>query len=978
MGYAVAKVGGDDLNNTISSNWLSGMQGRVAGLNFDQSSAGPGGSMRVTLRGEGSLSHDKNTALFVIDGVPVSSDITPSTSGGGYSNTDAPIDYGGGIGDLNPEDIESVSVLKGPAATALYGSRAANGAIIITTKSGAKTKGLGVTINSSLTLEKAGFWPDFQNEYGSGNYSSNAIAGQPEQIPPPMSSWWTHGDIRRYWSRYNFGPKLDGTPTYMYASRNWETDEYTLMPFVAQDWYKGFFETGSTYSNSISIESNSGNGGSFRLSVRDVRNDWIAPNTGYNSQNVSFSAQQELNKRLNLSVRATYSRRNSDNLPMSGYSTSSPLYSLIWVASNVSVEDFKDEYFSGRLKRLYQEYSAADNTIATTHLRNFTNYESDNPYFQMYEQLNTLKRDRVFGNASLEVTLIPDKLTLTGRTGMDWGGDFRTQRKPYFSKGNVQGWYREQTVNSFEMNNDFLLLYRDTFGDIDFSASFGGNNMVSQYHSIRQTAPRLYTPDVYQLQNSDGAIITNNFRRQKSINSFFGFFSASWKNMIYLEATGRNDWSSTLAPGNNSYFYPSINTSILLDEAFNFKENVPSIDMLKVRASWANVGNDTDPYQLEQVYSNSDFVSAYRLSGAIQNYHLRPENVESWEFGVDMRMFKNRVSLDVAYYDAATTDQIINVPTSWDTGSSSQVINAGKVTNKGVEVALRVQPVRSRTWNWTVDMNWSKNWNKLVELAPGVDLWQLNTSNTVGSRVFVYAYPGTELGRIYGTGYERAPEGAYYTDESGQRVDVSGQVIVNAATGNPVLGEELQDFGSIYPDWKGGFSQTISYKNVSLNMSFVGQYGGKAYSVTNFALSYMGKLKNTLPGRYEELVHPGVNLNPDGTYSPNTKITTDIVDYYNTVVWNRNNVEQNVHSTSYLKMKEVRLDYRVPAKFCEQTGFIQNASVGIYATNLFVLTDWPQYDPEVASFGGGSLNRGVETGAYPMTRSYGFNLKVSF
>ncbi|MDO9634306.1 MAG: SusC/RagA family TonB-linked outer membrane protein [Paludibacter sp.] len=964
IGYAISKLSSEDLNNTVSSNWMSGLSGKVAGLNFDQSSAGPGGSMRVTLRGEGSLSHDKNTALFVIDGVPLNSDITPSNSGGGYANADAPIDYGGGAGDLNPEDIESVSVLKGPSATALYGSRAANGAIIITTRSGSKSKGLGVTVNTSMTLEQAGFWPDFQNEYGAGNYSKNNRT----DVMPREFSWWTVDGTSRFWSRYNFGEKFEGQQRYMYASKNWETNEFNRLPYEPMDWYKGFFETGVTYNNSVSIDSNTGKGGSFRFSLRDTRNDWIVPNTGYNSQNINFSATQEINKVISMSTRMTYYRKNSDNLPMSGYSTSSPLYTLIWAPAAVDVKDFQDEYFTGRLIDIHQQNLGTSNLI---------NYDSDNPYFQVYEQLNTMTRDRVFGNASINITLIPKKLNLIARTGMDWSGEFRTQRKPYYSVSNRTGMYREQNVNSFEMNNDFLLSYKDKFGDFGVNASFGGNNMVNQYRSVSQTAPKLFTYNVYQLQNSDGQIISSNFRKSKSINSFFGFVSADWKGIIFAEITGRNDWSSTLAPGYNSYFYPSVNTSFLLDQAFNFKDNAPWVDLMKLRASWANVGNDTDPYQLEQVYNNSDFTSAYQLSGRIQNKFLKPENIESWELGIDTRLFRNRLSFDVTYYDAATTNQIINVPTSWDTGASSQVINAGKVTNKGIEISTRFQPVKTKNLSWYMNLNWSKNWNKLVELAPGVELWQLNTSNTVGSRVFVYAFPGTELGRIYGAGYVRAPEGSYYMDGD-EKISCAGQVIVDGTTGNPILGEDLLDFGSIYPDWKAGMTQTLSYKNFTLNMTFSGQYGGKAYSVTNFALSYMGKLTNTLEGRYDGLIHEGVNLNPDGTFSENTKITTDIVDYYNTVVWNRNNVEQNTFSTSYLKMKECRLDYKLSSKVLKQIGFLQSAFLGVYATNLFSITDWPQYDPEVASFGGGSLNRGVETGGYPMTRTYGFNLRVSF
>lgn len=963
LGYSVSKVGSDDLNQSVSSNWMNSLSGKVAGLNFDQSSAGPGGSIRVTLRGEGSLSHDKNTALFVIDGVPVSSDITPSNTEGSYANADAPIDYGGGMGDLNPEDIESVSVLKGPSATALYGSRAANGAIIITTKSGDRSKGLGVTLNTSLTIEQAGFWPEFQNEYGAGNYSKN----NRDDVMPKNFSWWTVGTTPRFWSRYNFGEKFEGQLRYMYGSKNWETDEFTLLPYEPKDWYKGFFETGVTYNNSVTIESGSGKGNSVRFSIRDTRNDWIVPNTGYTSQNFNLSVTQKVNKYISLSSKMTYYRKNSGNLPMSGYSSATPLYTLIWAPAAIDINDFKDEYFSGRLIKIHQEGLGTSNLI---------NYDSDNPYFQVYEHLNTMARDRVFGNANIDFTLIPEKLNLIIRSGMDWNGDFRTQRKPYYSVSYRTGMYREQNVNSFEFNNDFLFLYKDAFGDFDLTASFGGNNMVNQYRSVTQTAPKLFTYNVYQIQNSDGQIISNNFRREKSINSLFGFVSANWKGLIFTEVTGRNDWSSTLAVGNNSYFYPSINTSILLDQIFNFKKNAKWIDLMKVRASWANVGNDTDPYQLDQVYANSNFTSAYKLSGEIKNKKLKPENIESWEFGIDTRMFKNRLSFDVTYYDAATTNQIISVPTDWATGASSQVINAGKVTNKGFEVAARFQPIKSKTWNWIMNLNWSKNWNKLVELAPGVELWQLNTSNTVGSRVFVYAYPGTELGRIYGTGYKRAPAGSFYMDGD-KKVDVSGQVIVDSSTGNPILGEELLDLGSIFPKWKGGFTQSISYKNISMNMTFAASYGGKAYSVTNFALSYMGKLTNTLEGRYEGLIHEGVNLNTDGTYSKNTKITTDIVDYYNTIIWNRANVEQNTFSTSYLKMREVRLDYKFPKSFITKVGFIQTAAVGVYATNLFSISNWPQYDPEVASFGGGSLNRGIETGGYPMTRTYGFNLKVS-
>lgn len=636
--------------------------------------------------------------------------------------------------------------------------------------------------------------------------------------------------------------------------------------------------------------------------------------------------------------------------------------------TSVSVNDYYNEYKSGRINKVYEE------GLKTNLLINAT---ADNPYLQVYEQLNTLARDRVYGNVSLDISLIKNKLNLALRSGMDMSNDFRTQRKPFYSNGYMSGMYKEQTVYNFEMNNDFLLSYKDRFGDFDINASLGGNSMYSNYRNVIITASRLLEPGIYMLRNSDGNLLVNPTRRRKGINSFYGFANIGWRNMLYLELTGRNDWSSTLAPGNNSYFYPSVNVSVLLDEVFNLHQRASWIDMLKIRGSWANVGNDTDPYELEQVYNNSDFVGSYLLSNKVQNYNLKPENVESWEFGLEARMFKNRLGLDFTFYNTNTTDQIINVPADYATGASSRIINAGKVNNKGIEISANIKPVRTRDWKWNMTLNWSKNWNKLVELAPGVNLWQLNTKNTIGQRVFIYAYPGKELGRIYGTGYERAPEGAFYRDGNGNKVDCSGQVVVDAATGNPVLGTELRDLGSIYPDWKAGMTQTLSYKNFTLYMSFSAQMGGHAYSVTNFGLSYMGKLKNSLEGRYDGLIHPGVNRAADGTYTKNEKITTDIVDYYNLVKWNRNNVEENTFSTSFLKMKECRLDYKFTPKMCSALR-LQGLSLGVFATNLFCITQWPQYDPEVASFSGSSLYRGVETGGYPMTRSYGVNLKLAF
>lgn len=976
LGYAVSKVNNEALNSTVSSNWLNSLSGKVAGLNLEGTSSGPGGSLRVTLRGEGSLSHDKNTALFVVDGIPISSDMTASSSASQTFDTDAPIDYGNGASDLNPEDIESVSVLKGPAATALYGSRAANGAIIITTKSGRTTKGIGVSFNSSFTFEHAGYWPDFQTEYGAGNGNLTNIDQQRYYNYWSVKAEDAEDGIaapNRVYSRMGFGPKFEGQMFYQYESRDWETGKYHKLPWKYNDnWYKGLFQTGITYNNSISIEGSNGKGTAVRLSIRDSRNDWIIPNSGYESQNINFSVSSRLNDFISFRGKVNYYRKNSDNLPMSGYNPASPLYTLLWNPTVIGVDSYAQEYNNDRIRQMYN--------AGTEYLLINSSY-ADNIYMQLYQQLNTLDRDRIYGNVAVTLNLHKN-LTLDLRSGVDFYSDFRTQQKPWYSSGYRYGYYKEQTVRNFEMNNDFLLTYKRRFGDFDLTASFGGNNMVYNYQNVQLTAKDgLQEYNIYKINNSKSIPLSYARRSNKSVNSFYGLVNLSWRDMVFLDITGRNDWSSALARGNNSYFYPSVSASVLLDKVFDFSERAPWIDMLKLRGSWANVGNDTSPYSLNHVYSASNFASAYYLSGTIQNPDIKPENVESFEVGTEVHLFGNVWSFDATYYHSSTTDQIIGVPVDHVTGATSKLINAGEVCNEGIELSTRIVPIRTKNTRWEINLNWSKNWNKLVSLAPGVEVWQLNSGMNVSGNIYINAYPGTELGRLYGRGYRRAPEGAFYTDVQGRNISCAGQVIVDATSGAPVLtGTEdpLLDLGSIYPDWKAGMTHAFSYKNLKLALTFSGQWGGNAYSVTHFALAYQGKLNNSLPGRYAGLIHEGVNLNADGTYQKNTTITKDIADYYTTYVYARENAENNTFDTSFLKLKELRVEYTLPKRICKKLRVVQGASLAFFATNLFCWTNFPIYDPEAGYMVGSSISRGIEAGAYPLTRTYGLNLKLNF
>ena len=946
LGYAVTKVDNDVLTSTVSSNWMNALSGKVAGLNFDQASTGPGGSMRVTLRGETSINMNGGTALFVVDGVPITSSTTSSTSESAYNSTDGAVDFGNAAGDINPEDIENVSVLKGPAATALYGSRAANGAIIITTKSGRTTKGIGVTFSSSVSFEKAGFWPDFQYEYGAGRFGGN-----------PYSFYSVDG-VSRNWSSYAFGDKFDGHLTYEWPSLN-DDGTYTMMEWRPRNFFAGFFDTGVTWNNNISVSGNNGKGTSVRVSVTDVRNDWIVPNTGYKQQTFSISLSQQINKYIKLDAKVNYYRKDSDNLPMTGYGGSSIMYPLLWNTPNVDAQWFKADY-----KKWVRE--GGDLSKSTQHV----SANGNNPYYTAYEQLNKLDRDRVFGNLAATINFT-EELSLILRCGMDLNNDFRTQQKPKGAKTYINGMYKEQTVFDYEMNNDFLLRYTKKLNDFDLSASFGGNNMMQSYRSNTSLAESLVVDRDYRLSNSVDRPKVTSIRRQKSINSFYGLISASWRNMIFLDVTGRNDWSSTLAPGNNSYFYPSVSGSVILSDLLHI--DTPMVNFLKVRASWANVGNDTSPYQLLNYYNNSSFTGGFNMPTNKANYNLKPENVESWEFGVEGRFFDSRLTFDVAFYNATTTNQIISVPVDITTGVYNTIVNAGEINNRGWEVSARIQPVRNKNIRWDMNFTWSRNRNKVVELAPNLESWTIAT----GPRGEIRAVPGGSLGDLYGSGYEKAPKGSYVTADDGSTIDVSGWDIVDS-DGYPVLASEFENLGNTQADWKAGWMNSISYKNFRLSFSFSAQWGGQAYSFTNAMLGYQGKIKATLPGRYDGLIHKGVNQNADGTYSINKTVTASIESYYNLRVFNRDNVVNNTFSTSFLKMKDIRLEYSLPKKIAAKTKVLQGASIAFFATNLFCWTNWPQFDPEIATMNGSEITKGIETAAFPMTRTYGVNLKLQF
>lgn len=979
LGYSVSKLDNKELTKGISGNWLEQMNGKVAGLQMSQAGTGPLGTMRVTLRGDHSLNHGNNGALFVVDGVPIQSGTVATGSGATYNNTDAPVDFGNGASDINPDDIESVTVLKGAAATALYGSAAGNGAIVITTKGGGNVKKWGVSLSSSLVWEVASYWPDFQKEYGSGS----DMGLSPYAIHDVKATESTTGLAQSSnYSRYSFGEKFGaGKTRYQYNSYDWETGMWTPTPWEYQDdWYTGFFQTGTTLRNNVSITGGNGKGTSGRLSFTDTRNNWITPNTGFVDDAVSFGFDSPVSKRIKISSRANFINRRSDNLPASGYSAANPMYQLGMGYNTNSIEDWKSEYFNGRFTKENME-------------KGLTVYRSDksfNPYRTAYEELNSMNKSRVYGNIMATISLVKG-LDLKLRSALDMTHTWRTQQRPFYTTDYETGMYREQTTNIYRFNNDFLLSYTNNklVGDrLGFNASFGGNSYDYRYYNDRITLEKMQVDGVYNVYNVPSGYSPDvfSYHSKKKVNSFYGFLNLSWDNTYYLEFTDRNDWSSTLAKGHNSYNYPSVSATVLLDQVFNFSEKAPWVDMLKLKASWANVGNDTSPYSLDRYYSNTSYFGGYRISNTIPNANIKPENEESWEGGVEGKMFGGRLGFDFTLYTTNTTNQIVNVAADQITGATGYTINAGKISSKGIELSLSGTPVRTRNFEWNITANASRNWNKLVALQDGWDPkqpYQLDNGTTIGNRIYVYSYVGHEMYHLYGHGYVRAPEGSYYLDENGNKVDCSGQKIIssNGMPLNPKT-SPLIDLGRVNPTWTGGLNMNFRIKNVTVSMDFSAQVGGHAYSTTNFLLSYQGRLKNSLKGRYDGFVVEGVQQHKaaDGTitYTKNNTVMTSALTYYNQYVWVRDNAEENTFSTNFIKFKQLRVDYSLPKALCKKTHFLESASLGAYATNLFCITPFPQYDPETAMVNGAEIYSGIETLAYPMTRQYGINLKLSF
>lgn len=935
LGYATTTVSGEELTNSMSNNWSDALTGKVAGLNVVKSGGGPLGSNQIILRGESSLTGD-NSALVVIDGVVMEAGRTMTTNGNSsYLAADSPVDFGTSLSDLNPDDIESITVLKGPSATALYGSRGSRGAIIITTKTADKNKGkFGVSINSNTALGTINRWPKYQYEYGQGDEGQDLYYsyGQSEDGPSTLStsSAW--------------GAKFDGQMFYQY-----NPEYYRLTPPERTLWRpyknnrKDLFKTDFTTTNSVSV-SGASEKTSARFSYTNVYNSWIIPNTGYKRNSIAANLNNQITDKLSISTKINYNNRSSDNLPNTGYNNQTYMYFVRGLTPSMDAAWFGDNWRPGK-------YGIEQTTPFSNLL--------DNPRTMSYDMLNTQNKNHIIGNIQANYKFNPE-FNLMVRTGIDFSYDKRTSQRPFDTYKYSNGYYREQGINAQETVADFLLTYNNQRNqDIKFGFNFGGAMMNNKYYREDASTNKLSYPNVYSFANSATAVIYNPSRGEYANNSLYGLANISYKEFLFIDGTARVEWASTLASPRKElepYFYPSLNGSLILSQILNLPKQ---ISYWKFRATMAGVGSGGKrPYLNSYTYSRlPQFAGGSSNPTTIPDLDLRYENTKSFELGTDFRMFKNRMRLDMTVYKNYSYNQILETPIDPSSGYSSQIINAGEVQNTGFELEANFDIYKTKNgFNWSLFGNYTVYDTRINELPNLVDKIVLST--LYGSRGTVEARVGGRFGDIYGLGYLR---------------NADGDIIYK--NGLPEYTEDLIYIGNANATKKFGVGSQFRYKNIGFNFLFDGQFGGVGYSLTHAVLMEEGKLEKTLPGRTNGIIGIGVVDNGNGTYSPNTTVVT-APSYYRKH-FNRDNIESNTFSTDYIKLREVRIDYTIPTHVLSKAK-LQKATIGLYGRDLFVFSNWPSFDPEFGSLNSSGIEKGAEIGQFPSTRNFGINLSLSF
>ena len=939
LGYAVQELKSKDISEAKETNLVNALSGKVAGVQVTNSQ-GDMGSSRIIIRGETSISGN-NQPLFIIDGVPA--DNTQNLGTGGSR------DFANTISDINSEDIESMSVLKGPNAAALYGSRAAAGVVLITTKKGKGTKGLGISINSNTSFSSLLILPEYQNSFGQGsNGQFSYVDGKGGGVNDGVDESW--------------GPRLDGRLIPQFNSNG------VAVPFVAHpDNVRSFFNTGRTLNNGIAF-SGSGDKYDFRLSYNNFDQTGVIPNSSQSKNSFLFNSTYKITPKLTLSTYANFVNSSADNLPGSGgRRATSTMLQFTWFGRQVDVEQLKT----------YKD--ASGNNI------NWNNSYYSNPYFVAYENTVGQVRNRLIGNVELNYKII-DGLSANFRTGNDYYTDRRKIRVAYGTNGTPFGSYEEDAYTFNENNTEGRLNYTKQLNkDFNLDVLLGGNIRTTTFENNDQLASKLAVSGLYTLSNSRDPLVSSNIFTKQKIFSAFSSAQIGFRNYAYLNLTARNDWSSTLPRANRSYFYPSVNGSFILTEAFDIKSDV--LTFAKLRAGWSKVGKDASPYQLINTYA---FIAPFdgnpqQYANAVDlNAELKPESTKSTEAGIELGLFKNKVRFDFGVYNTKSTDQILNLDVSTSTGYSQKLVNGGTINNKGLEAQLGVTAVKTKNFSWDISTNFSLNRSKVESLYGNIQSYVLGTNRTVQ----VLAAVGQPYGTLFGTAFVR---------------NAAGDIIVKA-DGTPTISASKQTLGKFTPDWIGGITNSFTYKNINLSALVDAHVGGKIYSNTNRTGTYTGVLASTLPGRGAEnggisYYYPGnstankaVQISA-GTAAPGGATVYDDGMVFKGVLADgsanstilpaqqyykgfTNADEAFVYSATYVKLREVKLGYTLPQQWIKKIG-LQSATVSVVGRNLLIIhKEVPNIDPETA-FNTGN-GQGLEDLTLPGVRNVGFNINLKF
>lgn len=937
LGYSVQELNNSALTDAADNNIINTVSGKIAGAQVTSGGSTIGSSSRIVIRGNASFSG--NQPLFVVDGTPIDNTTTNLDGGGG-------IDWGNTAADLDPNDIESMTVLKGANAAALYGSRATNGVILITTKKGSKNKGLGVDINSSVVLNVPGYWPKFQNEYGGGWDGEEFIYKKFLEDHPGSTLTYNEyanqysykyvdgngGGINDAWP-INWGPRLDA---------GLKLDQWSTGP--ASPWvsrknnYKDFYNTEITTVNSVAVSAG-GEKASGRFAFTNQNTPTgILPNTDQKQNTINTSFTLTPTDRLSVVGNITYLVKSSDNIPVNGYTG-------VGVDFAWTQRDFDTRYLREQFKKN----------------GNVSMFPGVDNYYYYYENLNNLNRERGFGNITATYK-ITDWLSAMARGGTDFYTEKRKSITQSGTANNVRrgqgGQFNQTNIFTRETNLDFILNFDKTFGNIRVDGLAGANYRDNVYNSTYLAASNLTVPDLYTISNVKGAPTTSMFDSKKRTNSVFGSVNASYKDFLFVGITGRNDWSSTLPPDNRSYFYPSASLGFVVTDAFKIASDV--LSYAKIRASVAKVGGDTDPYQLSRTYSASSFnsISMFAPTGTLPPANLKPQETNSYEIGANLRFIKNRISLDVTYYDQVTVNQIISVATSTTTGYAGMRLNAGEIENKGVEVMLNAGVLESTSGlNWNIAVNWAKNNNVVNELYGGLQSYQISPGF---GGALTLGIPGQKWGSIWGLPFVR--------DEK------SGKMVVGD-DGIPLTTNVAKNFGTVTPDWIGGINNIFRYKNTTLSFLIDMRKGGKFFSTTAWHAYPTGSYEVTTANNVRETGLVLDAVKEDGT--PND-VRVSAQQYYGGA-WVWNNHEYSILDGSYIKLREVILGYNFSVKNIQ---WLKRLNVSVFGRNLAILhrdesTARLGLDPEVG-MGGGNAGVGFENFQIPTTRNFGFKLSVTF